>query len=94
LLALLTSCPDPFPSVLTHPELAWKPSDGEKEVSLSKKKFAEAKDLIGWIIPQMQEDVPPSAVEPSQTYTDSQDLDMSIWEECDLSEENCQEQWV
>jgi hypothetical protein len=83
-----------FSYVVTHPGGAWKPSDGEKEVSLSKNKFAEAKDLIGWIIPQMQNDLPPSTVEPSETLMDWQDSDMSIWEECDLSEENCQKQWV
>jgi hypothetical protein len=83
-----------FSYVPTQPGSAWKPSDGEKEVSLSKKRFAEAKDLIDWIIPQMEKDVPPSAVEPSQTPTDSQDFDMSVWEQCDLSEDNCQKQWV
>jgi hypothetical protein len=82
----------PFSFLVTQPGSAWKPSDGEKEVSLSKNKFAEAKDLISWIIPQMEKDVPPSAVEPSQTPTDSQDLDISIWEECYLSQENCQGQ--
>jgi hypothetical protein len=83
-----------FPYVLTHPELARKPSDGEKEVSLSRNKFAEAKDLLRWMIPQMQNDLPPSTVEPLETLMDWQDSDMSIWEECDLSEENCQKQWV
>jgi hypothetical protein len=83
-----------FSYIVTHPGGAWKPSDAEKEVSLSKNKFAEAKGLIAWIIPQMDKDVSPSAVEPSPTPTDSQDLDVSIWEECYLSEENCQEQWV
>jgi hypothetical protein len=43
-----------FSYVLTHPEADWKPSDEEKEVSLSATKFAEAKDLLRWMISQKQ----------------------------------------